>query len=97
MKEIEDIKSIIDDLVRDLNMESKLNVTNIFSHWEEIVGTEINKKARPEKIVRNTLYISVTSSTWANELRMMSGQLINRINSFIGEDIVKSIKFKQNL
>ncbi|MDD3818928.1 MAG: DUF721 domain-containing protein [Actinomycetota bacterium] len=97
MKEIEDIKSIIGGLIRDLNMDSKLNVTNIFSHWEEIVGTEISKKARPVKLVRNTLYISVASSTWANELRMMSGQLIDRINLFVGEDVVKSIKFRQNL
>jgi len=97
MKEIEDIKNIIGDLVRDLNMEAKLNVTNIFNHWEEIVGTEISRKAKPDKIVRNTLYVSVASSTWANELGMMSSQLIDRINSFVGEDVVKSIKFRQNL
>jgi predicted nucleic acid-binding Zn ribbon protein len=97
MEEIRDMKSIINDVVRDLNMGSRLNITNIFNHWEEIVGVEISKKAKPEKIVRNTLYVSVVSSTWANELGMMSNQLIDMINSFIGEEVVKSIKFRQNL
>jgi predicted nucleic acid-binding Zn ribbon protein len=97
MEEIKDMKSIIDGVVKDLNMGSRLNITNIFNHWEDIVGVEISRKAKPEKIVRNTLYVSVASSTWANELGMMSNQLIDMINTFIGEEAVKSIKFRQNL
>lgn len=97
MKEIKDIGSVIGDVIKDLNIGTKLNISNIFNHWEEIVGTEISRKAKPERIVRNTLYVSVASSTWANELSMMSGQLTSRINSFIGKEVVKNIKFRQNL
>jgi len=97
MNEIKDIGSIISDVIKDLNLKNKLSVSNIFNHWEEIVGTEISRKAKPKKINRNTLFISVTNSTWANELSLMSNQLINKINLFIGEEVVKNIKFKQNL
>ncbi len=97
MGEFEDIGSIIGDVIKDLNIGSRLNISNIFNCWEEIVGSEIYKKAKPEKITRGILYISVTTSTWANELSLMSNQLIEKINSFIGEEVVKSIRFKQNL
>ncbi|HEY4696135.1 MAG TPA: DUF721 domain-containing protein [Candidatus Hydromicrobium sp.] len=97
MGEIEDIGSIIGDVVKNLDIRSELNISNIFNRWEEIVGAEIYKKTKPERITRGILYISVTTSTWANELSLMSGQLIKKINSFIGEEVVKSIRFKQNL
>lgn len=97
MNGFEDIGSIIGDVIKDLNIESKLNISNAFNCWKEIVGAEIYKKTKPEKIARGILYISVTTSTWANELSLMSGQLIEKINSFIGEEVVKSIRFKQNL
>ncbi len=97
MKEFEDIGSIIGDVVENLNMKRKLNISRIFNCWEEIVGTEIYKKAKPKKVTAGVLYMSVTTSTWANELSLMSGQLIEKINSFIGEEVVKSIRFKTNL
>ena len=97
MDEIENIGSIIGDVIKNLDIRSKLNISNVFNRWEEIVGPEIGKKVKPQRITRGTLYISVTTSTWANELSLMSGQLIKKINSFIGEEVVKNIRFKQNL
>lgn len=97
MDKIENIGSIIDDVVKKMDMKRKLNISNIFNRWEEIVGTEICKKTKPERIIRGILYISVSTSTWANELSLMSGQLIKKINSFIGEEAIKNIRFKQNL
>jgi len=97
MNEFEDIGSIIGNIIENLNIRNKLNISNIFSQWEKIVGAEIYKKAKHQKIARGILYISVTTSTWANELNLMSGQLIEKINSFIGEEVVKSIRFRQNL
>ena len=97
MKKFEDIGSIISSVVEKMELNKKLRVSNIFNHWEDIVGTGIAKKTKPQKLVRNTLYVSVTTSTWANELSLMSEKLIEKINSFIGEDVVKTIRFKADL
>ena len=97
MKKFEDIGSIIGSVVDKMEFNKKLRVSNIFNHWEDIVGPEIAKKSKPERLIRKTLYISVTTSTWASELSLMSEKLIEKINSFIGEDIVKTIRFKANL
>ena len=97
MKNIEDIGSIIGSVVDKMELGKKLRVSNIFNHWEDIVGSGISKKSKPQKLVRKTIYVSVTTSTWANELSLMSEKLIEKINSFIGEDVVKTIRFKADL
>ena len=97
MKNIEDIGSVISSVVEEMGINGKLKTSNIFNHWEEIVGKEIAKRSRPQKLTNMTLYISVTSSTWANELSLMSEDLIFRINSFAGEEAVKKVRFKADL
>ena len=97
MENVEDISSVIKSVVSKLNIESKINSSKLFNHWQEIVGSEISKKAKPEKLTRGLLFVSVTTSTWANELSLMSGQLVDKINSYIGKEIVKEIRFRSNL
>ena len=90
----QDISSVIRLFVSDSEMASKIQKYSIFNHWEEIVGEGIGSRTKPEKISRDILYISVTNSTWANELRMMSAQLLFKINNFIGTDAIKELRFK---
>lgn len=97
MKDIEDIGSVIDSVVEEMGINRKLNTSSIFNHWEDIAGKEIAKRSRPRRLVRKTLYVSVTSSTWANELSLMSEELIKKINSFTGEEVVKTIRFRADL
>ncbi len=97
MKKIEDIGSIIGSVVDKMELSKKLKISNIFNHWEDIAGLEIAKKSKPKKLINKTLYVSVTTSTWANELSLMSEKLKEKINSFIGEDVVKTIRFKADL
>lgn len=97
MKEIEDIGSIIGSVVDGMGIHRKINTSSIFNHWEEIAGAEIAKRSRPRRLINATLHVSVTSSTWANELSLMSEELINKINSSAGEEVVKKIRFKADL
>lgn len=90
----QDIASVIKRFVSDSEMASKLQKYSIFNHWDEIVGEGIGSRTKPEKISRDILYISVINSTWANELRMMSAQLLCKINNFIGTDAIKELRFK---
>jgi len=94
MKKPEEIGSVIISMVTGMGMSSKLKTSGIFNHWKEIVGEEIAKRTSPERLVRGILYISVSSSTWANELSLMSVQLIEKINAFAGEQVVKTIRFR---
>jgi len=97
MKKSEDIGSIINKIISDPKIKSKLEISNIFNHWNEIVGSEIHKKSRPDKLTGGVLFVSVINFTWANELSLMSEQLKDKINSYVGRKVVKSIRFKPDL
>jgi predicted nucleic acid-binding Zn ribbon protein len=94
MSQVEDIGSVLKYYVAKSEIGKKLKRYRIFNHWPEIVGREISNKTNPEKLIRGILYISVASSTWANEMSMMSRKLVEKINNYIGEDIVKELRFK---
>jgi len=91
---IQDINSILDNYVLESELGKKLKKFSVFNHWEEIVGKEISRKAKPQKIFKSILYISVSGPSWANELSMMSEQLIEKINTYIGDEIITKLRFK---
>jgi hypothetical protein len=47
--------------------------------WLEAVGQRIADRSRPEKLNRGTLWIRVSSSTWAQELSLQSQLIISRL------------------
>lgn len=91
---VQDISSILDSYVANTDFGKKLKKFSIFNHWEEIVGKEIGRKTKPEKIFKGILYISVSSPGWASELRMISEQVIEKINTFAGGDVISKLRFK---
>ena len=91
---VQDISTILDDYVSESEFGKKLKKFSIFNHWEDIVGKEISRKTRPQKLFKKILYISVSDPGWANELSMMSEQLISKINSFAGDEIINQLRFK---
>jgi len=93
----ESLDNILKEVISELNMGHKLKLSGIFNHWEEMVGTQISKKSRPKRLREGILYVSVANSTWANELDLMSGHLIEKINSYLGYNLVKGIRFKADL
>ena len=97
MKKSEDIGSIINKIISDPKIKNKLEISNIFNNRKEIVGSEINKKSRPDKLTRGVLFVSVINYTWANELSLMSEQLKDKINSYVGRKVVKTLRFKPDL
>jgi predicted nucleic acid-binding Zn ribbon protein len=94
MNEIKDLGSILRSLISDLHIQDKLDQYKIFNHWEEIVGKEIAKNAKPERIKDMTLYLLCRSPIWANELNLLSQSILAKINAFAGKDLIKDIKVK---
>lgn len=65
----------------------------LFENWETIVGN-LKDKAKIERIENNMLLIGVEHPAWAQELLFLSDFIKKRINSFLGKDYIKEIRFK---
>ncbi len=89
-----DLNSIINDLISDSKLNENLKKYSIFNHWKDIVGVDIAKKSKPVKLYDNVLYVKAASPIWANELNLLSRQILKKINDFIGEELIVNLKFK---
>jgi hypothetical protein len=55
--------------------------------WPSIVGDAIARNAWPLRIGRDgTLHVATASATWAQELALLSGELLERLRATLGEE-----------
>lgn len=47
--------------------------------WQDVVGRRIAARSRPESIDRGTLFVTVASSSWAQELSLLSETILERL------------------
>jgi predicted nucleic acid-binding Zn ribbon protein len=88
------INEVINNALVKYNLKNKIKEIEIISKWDKIVGELISKHTAPRGIYYKKFIIDVDSPIWANELSLIKDKLIEKINSEIGSNVVKDIKFK---
>ena len=85
---------VLEELVGQLGIQEKLSEYDAVLQWETVVGSHIAKIARAERITQGVLFVRVTASTWRNELNMRKEEIRSRLNTALGADVVKDIRFR---
>lgn len=62
--------------------------------WKHVVGSSLLNHAVPFRLYKKTLVVSVTDAVWQKQMQALSGQLLFRLNSLLGQAAVTSIKFR---
>jgi hypothetical protein len=62
--------------------------------WRRAAGQALRGQAVPFRLYRKTLVVAVADTTWQKQLEAMSGQLLFRINSILGQAVVTYIEFR---
>ncbi|HEX8097201.1 MAG TPA: DUF721 domain-containing protein [Pyrinomonadaceae bacterium] len=62
--------------------------------WRRVAGESLRGHAVPFRLYRKTLIVSVADTTWQKQLEAMSGQLLFRLNSLLGQAAVTYIEFR---
>jgi hypothetical protein len=65
-----------------------------FAAWKHAVGDGLSSHAVPVQVQNSTLVIAVADNIWKKQLEHMRGQLLFRLNSVLGQAIVKSIELR---
>ncbi len=91
---IKPVGSAIDELVTSLGIRKKLQEYNAVIYWETVVGAQIAKMTTATRIIQGVLFVQVKNSTWRNELNLRKREIVDKLNSALGIDVVRDIKFK---
>lgn len=65
-----------------------------FIAWRRVAGESLRGCAVPFRLYRKTLVVAVPDATWRKQLEAISGQLLFRINSVLGQALVTYIEFR---
>lgn len=93
-RQIKTVADVLDSVVEKLGLDERRVPTALEENWEEIVGKQIAKHARPGHIENGVLNIYVIHPVWMNELqRFHKKPLLAKIRKQMGER-VKDLKFR---
>lgn len=65
-----------------------------FAAWRKIAGESLRQHAVPFNLAQKRLTIAVKSETWRKHLEHLSGQMIFKLNSALGQAVVTYIEFR---
>lgn len=49
--------------------------------WRQVVGSNVARRSRPTSLTSGTLFVTVSSSAWAQELSLLSRGIIERLRA----------------
>lgn len=77
-----------------LGIDGALRKYGVITNWDEVVGEQIARVARPQRIENGVLYVSVASAPWRAELTLKRTEIIQKLNEAAGSAVVKDIRFR---
>jgi len=60
--------------------------------WESTTGAAIATAARPTAERDGVLEVTCTAAVWAQELDLMAGELIPRLNAAVGAEAIRELR-----
>jgi predicted nucleic acid-binding Zn ribbon protein len=72
----------------------KTGLAAVQAAWEEALGERLAAVATPVSERAGTLTVECTDGVWAQELDLMQGQLLQRLQEVLGERAPEALKFR---
>jgi predicted nucleic acid-binding Zn ribbon protein len=88
---------LLKELFRKNDWQLRLDQHQLFQAWEEIVGAELARRAQPDCIRGEVLWLRVVDSVWMQQLQFQKMMLLETINNWLGEQTLKDIRFRLDM
>jgi hypothetical protein len=91
---MDDLIQALPKLLRAAGESEEVAEAAAFVAWRRVAGEALRTCAVPFRLYRKTLVVAVPDETWRKQLETVSGQLIFRLNSVVGQALVTFIEFR---
>lgn len=93
-KEFTRVGNIIGDIMRNYRRPQDADMLRIWEIWEQTVGMDIARNARPSAFKGDLLVVNVASSPWLQQIRYMKAEIIANVNAALDVALIRDIRFK---
>lgn len=80
-------------LIDKLGFRKKMKEQQIVQEWATIVGPQISKISKADKVVEGVLYVRVASSSWRTELMFQKHYILKQIEQRYGKNVINDFRF----
>jgi len=91
---MEDLFRALPKLLKEMSDNEEVREAVVFAAWRRIAGESLQSHAVAFRLFNKQLMVAVTSETWKKHLEHLSGQMIFKINSVLGQAVVTFIEFR---
>ncbi len=81
-------------LLKEFDDNEELREAVTLAAWRKIAGESLRKHAVPFRLFNKHLIVAVRDNMWKRHLETLSGQMIFKINSVLGQAVVTFIEFR---
>jgi len=87
--------SLVPQVIESLGLEARRSDAEIVRVWNDLLDPTLTAQAQPVNLVRGTLFVSVASSVWLdNIVRYHRREILERLQHAFGRDVVKKISYR---
>jgi predicted nucleic acid-binding Zn ribbon protein len=90
----EPVGGVILQYLREYGLETPLNEYRLIQAWEKVVGPAVSRYTKDLRIYNQVLFVTVTSAALRNELLMRRTELVSRLNTEAGAQVITQIVLK---
>ncbi len=90
----EPLGNVIDALMAQLGLQTKLKQYDIVGLWPSIVGEQIAGMASVDKIEKNVLVVKVSAAPWRTELTFRKREILEKVHTAMNSNSIKDIRFR---
>ena len=86
---------VMPQIVKDLRLDRRQAETEILKVWNHLMDPNIAAHAQPTGLNKGTLFVTVDSSVWLDEIvRYRRREILQRLQHSFGAEVIKKISFR---
>ncbi len=90
---MQSLKIAIDLMLKKFGIENAVAQNKALNIWNEIVGDKVAKNTEPDRVEHGVIIVKVSSPTWRQELYFQKKEIVKKINTTIGKNVIRDIRF----
>lgn len=89
------ISDVMPQIIKELRLERRQAETEIVKVWGHLMDPNIAAHAQPTGLHNGTLFVTVDSSVWLDEIvRYRRREILQRLQHSFGSELIKKISFR---
>lgn len=91
-REVHSIGDLLKEYLRSQGLETPLLQKRLVDSWESVVGKVVASYTAEKYIKNQTLFVKVMNPALRQDLWMMRGQIVKRLNASVGSMVIVDLR-----